>query len=360
MLVQKLAKRFVPLQDLQAEKLRGLARSAKTIRLSLGDLVFDMGDTSPYSYYLVEGELQLTTRDGSRLRLHADDEQAAYPVGNLLPRQMRARIHSETAKLLRIHRHDLERAMGRDPGTARQPGMAIHDLSGIPEDLLDLLDMPLFSRLPRANCLRLFEKFEAVSYRSGDVVIREGEPGRYFYLVRRGGCRVSRRSDGRAVELNRLRALDSFGESALITGQPRGATVTMDSDGELLRLGRRDFLDLLLQPLLSHTPADKALQLAESGRARIIDIRSERKYARGHLAGARSIPTYLLYLKRNSLSRQRHYIIHSDSSRQSRAAAFMLLQRGLKVSVLGRTGQLSTRTVLDALIRPGAQRTLCA
>ncbi len=354
MQVHELAKRFIPLQGLKAEKLNRLAKSTESIRLAKGGLVFDFGDTAPFSYFLVQGELQLTTRDGLRIAINADDEQAAYPVGNLLPRQMRASIRSDSAKLLKIRRRDLDRLVAGGIPAANRPGMSIRDLTGIPQEMLSLLEAPLFSQLPKTNAKRLFRRFESEHWHQGDVIIREGETGEYFYFIRSGSCRVTRKSNGREILLNRLQAMDSFGESALITGRPRDATVTMESDGELMRIHRTPFIRDLVEPLLRRTPSDKAIHLAETGRARIIDIRNERKFAQDHLPGARNIPAYMLYLKRKSLSRQRHYIVHSDSGKQATAAAFVLLQQGLKTSVLGKSNDMPVHRVIDALILPGA------
>jgi CRP-like cAMP-binding protein len=45
--------------------------------------------------------------------------------------------------------------------------------------------------------------------------------------------------------LRRLGPDDVFGELGLLTGAPRSATVTAETDGVLLALGRRDFLALV-------------------------------------------------------------------------------------------------------------------
>jgi CRP-like cAMP-binding protein len=360
MQVQELIKRFVPLKDLRGEQLQRLAMSAETVKLPHGDLLFDFGDTSPYTYYLLRGELQLTSREGARIAISPEDEQAAFPLGNLLPRQLRARVRSESARVLKIHRAELERLLASAPPAAGQSGMRIKDLTGMPQNLLGILDAPLLSQLPRDTVRRLLDKLEPMHCRKGQVIVREGEPGDYFYLIKSGSCRVTRSSRGGRIELNHLQALDSFGEGALITGQPRSATVTMESAGQLLRLSRSHFQRLLVQPLLRHMPADKALRLSDAGQARIIDVRSENKFALDHLPGARNIPTYLLYLKGRNLNRQRRYIVHSDSGRQSRAAAFMLAQRGFKVSVLGRADNLPAQLIIDTLTFSGTDIRRCA
>jgi putative ABC transport system ATP-binding protein len=79
-----------------------------------------------------------------------------------------------------------------------------------------------------------------------EVIIRQGEPGDYFYLVSRGAVDVTRR-DGDAGErhLATLGIGNCFGERALISGEPRNATVTAKSDVEAYILNTPDFTQAL-------------------------------------------------------------------------------------------------------------------
>ena len=79
------------------------------------------------------------------------------------------------------------------------------------------------------------------SVAAGEAVVREGEPGETFYLIHHGTFDVLRRKDGRPERVNGMGTGEFFGEAALLSGQPRNATVVATSDGELLTLTREKF-----------------------------------------------------------------------------------------------------------------------
>ena len=107
-------------------------------------------------------------------------------------------------------------------------------------------------RIPPANIQAIFMRMQRVAYRAGDVVIRQGDEGDYFYAIVSGKCVVTRETplnkDG--IKLAELGVGDTFGEEALISEAKRNATVTMLTDGVLMRLDKKDFRELMNEPLL--------------------------------------------------------------------------------------------------------------
>ena len=77
-------------------------------------------------------------------------------------------------------------------------------------------------------------------------MIREGDHGDLFYLVRSGSLRVSTGTQ--------LGPGAYFGEIALLRDVPRTATVTAETDATLLALGREEFLDAVT----GHPPSARA------------------------------------------------------------------------------------------------------
>ncbi|MBI4524703.1 MAG: anion permease [Deltaproteobacteria bacterium] len=81
----------------------------------------------------------------------------------------------------------------------------------------------------------------------GTELFHEGDPGDAFYLVAKGkmGIYASPGADGTETRVAVLGPGDPVGEMALLTNSPRSATVRAEMDGELLRLDRARFLNLV-------------------------------------------------------------------------------------------------------------------
>jgi CRP-like cAMP-binding protein len=328
---------FIPLQSLTEESLVILVKYAKVFHLKCDDVLFDYGDCSPYSYLLLDGELETSSKDGSKSRLIADVEQALYPIGSLIPRQIKAVVTSKIATLVRIDRNVLEKELTW--GQAGSNGkLTICELSGLSgenyEWMLSLLHSPLFFRLPMSNIQVLFQRFSEFHYGRGDVVIKEGDPGDKFFIIRSGTCKITRNSWGKEVVLGTLKAPEGFGEQALISDQPRAATVVMETAGTLMALSKKDFVALMQAPLQKRIKLSEAMNLVWNNKGRLIDVRSEVEFNRGHLKEARNIPLYLLYLKSMAFVPARQYIVYCDSGARSEAAAFLLAQRGFNAQIL--------------------------
>ncbi|HKG93545.1 MAG TPA: cyclic nucleotide-binding domain-containing protein [Gemmatimonadaceae bacterium] len=68
----------------------------------------------------------------------------------------------------------------------------------------------------------------------GEVIVREGEESREMYVIQHGSVVVTKRIEGREVELARLTRGSFFGEMSLLESQPRNATVRADGHAKLL------------------------------------------------------------------------------------------------------------------------------
>ncbi|KZS01555.1 putative cAMP-dependent protein kinase type I regulatory subunit, partial [Daphnia magna] len=80
---------------------------------------------------------------------------------------------------------------------------------------------------------------------SGTSIIREGDAGDKFYLIRQGEVRVFRGEEGKEVAI--LKEGDFFGEMALLTGQPRNASVEAVTDTVLYELSQEQFRKAIAQ-----------------------------------------------------------------------------------------------------------------
>jgi hypothetical protein len=116
---------------------------------------------------------------------------------------------------------------------------AIDRAAEVPVERLELLRAnPIFAPLPASTLEQLAHALEEVPASVGEEIVRQGEPGDRFYLIKHGGFDVY--VDGEPVQS--LETGDSFGEIALLRNVPRTATVRARTEAVLYALDRRHFL----------------------------------------------------------------------------------------------------------------------
>ena len=115
---------------------------------------------------------------------------------------------------------------------------------------------------------RLAEENVERVYAAGEPVIRQGDPGDSLFVIMSGRVEVTVLQEGAAsVRLATLDEGDYFGETSLMTGAPRSATVAALVETRLLEVGHESFRRILAaQPNLVEQ-LGAALQVRESERA---------------------------------------------------------------------------------------------
>jgi len=154
-------------------------------------------------------------------------------------------------------------------------------------------------------------------------------------VLTRGAALVTRETplskDG--IKLAELAVGDTFGEEALISDAKRNATVTMVSEGAVMRLGKEDFKKLLNEPMLDWVDAAEAQKIVQDG-GQWLDVRLPSEYDNKHLDNAVNIPLYFIRLKINTLEQGQKYVVCCDTGRRSSAGAYILSERGFQAYVL--------------------------
>lgn len=120
-----------------------------------------------------------------------------------------------------------------------RPLQTVDDGADVPVVAMSLLRrMPVFAPLPVYALEAVARSAQELPVASGDVVIRQGEPGDRFYAVADGSFDVVMSG----VHLRTVERGGSFGEVALLTDVPRTATVSATRPGHLLAIERDPFL----------------------------------------------------------------------------------------------------------------------
>ena len=112
--------------------------------------------------------------------------------------------------------------------------VVLHDALRICEFLRPI---ELFKTLTPRQLTDVAEKMSKRHYAAGETIIRKGDPGEEFFLVSDGEVEISRADR----EVASLGPGNFFGEVALISGEPRNATVVAQKAVDVYVLGKTDF-----------------------------------------------------------------------------------------------------------------------
>jgi len=326
--------RYQPLDSLNPENLKELADKLDVFEYSEGANIFQQGDTNDAHIFLSDGEVELIENDNAAKTIKAGTADAKVALAHIIPRNFSA-VAKSNVTAFTVNSDMLDMML-----TWSQSGsIQVNELDDAPANddwMSKILRTEAFHRIPPANIQAIFTSLEDVAVNPGDTVIKQGDPGDYFYIVKSGRCLVTRKMPGQEkdIKLAELEPGDSFGEEALISDAERNATIVMLSDGVVSRLSKQQFLELLNEPMLDRVGYDAIKSKVASGEAEWLDIRLLAEYETAHIKGAIHIPLIFLRMKADTLDQSKHYIVYCDTERRSSSASFLLNERGFTTSVL--------------------------
>ncbi len=330
-----LLKGFSPLDGLKRDNLAALARKVQLRELSPGQVLFKEGDTEKRTFYVATGILELVDQGKVVGTIEGGTDMARNPIAPVFPRRVSARAR-DRVQFISIDSDLLDVMLTWDQtGTYEVSELqGKSDVSG--DDWMTmLLQTKAFHKIPPANIQAIFMRMQQINYRSGDVILKQGTEGDYFYVLTRGSAIVTRETplskDG--IKLAELHVGETFGEEALISDAKRNATVTMTADGSVMRLGKDDFKKLLNEPMLDWISYEKAQEIVAGGGV-WLDVRLPSEYENHHLDNATNIPLYFIRLKISTLDQDTKYVVCCDTGRRSSAGAYILSGRGYQAYVL--------------------------
>jgi len=140
--------------------------------------------------------------------------------------------------------------------------------------------LPLFSGLSDDATDKFRAAMERVAYQAGDKVLVQGEPGEDMFVLESGTMRIIVRNDKDVVVFERtISAPALFGEMALITREPRTATVVAEEPLQCLKIGKTT-----VQELFSRHP-NTAVFLTRLVGERLMESKGIRKVGKYEVIG---------------------------------------------------------------------------
>jgi cAMP-dependent protein kinase regulator len=222
-------------KHLNAEQLEEIVNAMWEVTYNPGDIVIKQNDDGDNMYIVSKGELDV---------LYSGEVVATIGPG---------KAFGEIALMYNCPRTATVRAVtpvtlwAMDRGTFRRILMqesirrrALYESF--------LAKVPIFESLLPYERAKVADALDSVTFNDGDVIIRQGDTeGDKFYIIEKGEVVCEKSSDPNSppVEAMRLGPGDYFGELALLTNQPRQATVKAVGPVKCLTISREHFVQVM-------------------------------------------------------------------------------------------------------------------
>jgi CRP-like cAMP-binding protein len=148
------------------------------------------------------------------------------------------------------------------------------------DEVQTLRQVPLFAGVAPAKLKLLAFASDRVSYRSGEILFRQGDPGDAAYVILEGRADILAEANGGQIKIAELADNAIVGEIAILCDVSRTATVRAAGPLEALRIRKDDFLKLLADY------PDMMLEILRSLAQRLTRTTSELTEARAQIKGA--------------------------------------------------------------------------
>lgn len=321
--------KLVPLRALAPGDCRDLAKQAKVGLYAKGKPIFDRGDAAKTMVFLIEGEVELFSEQGTRI-VRGDSPDALDALSQSSPRHCSARaLRDSTIAFVDRERLDLLLTW------AQSGAVEVQEMGGSGDGESDdwmsaLLSTPALSSISPAQVGQLFAALAPVEYATGEFVVREGEVADAYFILCSGKCEVTRRgAEGIEQEIGMLRPGDRFGEYALLAQDRRSASVRALEPSSVMRMSGTDFRrqlgDSMLRELDPEQITDDSI---------LLDVRLPEEFKRGRLPDSVNMPLESLRERMHDLDPKRKYVVYCDTGRRSAGAAYLLVERGFDAALL--------------------------
>ncbi len=329
----QIIRRLIPLATLPSAQFARLCKQLVVEQKQHGEVLFRRGDEQSDLIYLLNGSINLCTESFKIQTIESGTDSARFAIAHQIPRKIDA-LAEGRVQFLRL-KSDLLRSIQGMPYEESESTMMVEEFEDCDDWMTTLLRSPVFRALPPANLQKIMIGLEEVYFKAGDVIIRQGDPGDYYYIIKKGQVLISRRPypNAKEIKLLQLGDSDTFGEDALISGSPRNVSITAITDICLLRLSKDEFIALIKQPTLKYIEVDELPGYLRNG-AELIDVRGPDEFQSGHLSGSINVPFFSLRMYIKTMNRHHPIVVVCGDGRTSESAAFVLQRNKFNALIL--------------------------
>jgi CRP-like cAMP-binding protein/thioredoxin reductase/Fe-S-cluster-containing hydrogenase component 2 len=223
------------LKSLNLVQLRGLLRDSEIRRRDSGDVIFRRNDFSNSFFFILAGTLSIHVQypDGKRAEFTLGPGEFFGEIGLLSGRRRSGTaIAGAGCVLMEAPQRSMLKLLDSAPDVQRQLDQVA---------LRRALASCFGTALAEAQVIELVKGAEERNFSTGEPLFHQGDPADGLYWIRRGSVTISHRIKDKEVVAAYLAAGNYVGEMALISGQPRSATVRAAAPTETVLLQASHF-----------------------------------------------------------------------------------------------------------------------
>jgi CRP-like cAMP-binding protein len=325
-------KKYYPFNKMEEKFLPILLDQFEVHQFEKGQSIFKLDDNKVFAKYVIQGAVEVRYPTG-RVKVVKDTSlQSYYPIGDVnTSKELESEVQSPSAKVMMINSifldhfmvwNDLFQQSDQDsPLRGRQSYKWV----------VGLLNSKAVQMLPRGHVDQIFKNLEPMTVSIGDEIITEGDSGDYCYIIVKGAVEVFKCEADGEIMVATLEEGSLFGEHALVSQEPRTASVRMMSDGLLMKLVGEKFSSLLKSHVVRWLTTDASYEMVLDGAA-LLDVREQEEFNNLGFEGSIHIPMEKLREQcGEKLDKTKAVITCSNTGMRCASAAFLLATLGYDV-----------------------------
>lgn len=325
-------KNYYPFNKMEEKFLPLLLEQFNVVEFEKDDDIFMHDDNKVDAKYVVDGTVIIDYPSGRAKKLKSSSLQSYYPVGEVnTQKALTSSVASKTAKIMTMNNIFLDHFTVWDNlFKESNPDSPLRGHESY-QWVVGLLGSKAVQMLPRGHVDQIFKNLEPVYVSAEDEIISEGDAGDCCYIIVKGEVNIFKCA---AEGENLVATLGSgalFGENALVSKEPRSASVRMKTNGVLMKMMGEKFSSLLKSHVVRWLTTDASYEMLLEG-AVLLDVREDEEYNNLSFDGSIHIPLdNIRDVCEEQLDKSVTIITCSNTGMRCASAAFLLATLGYDV-----------------------------
>ena len=323
-------KKYCYFSSLSDGALEALSKKLQPVQMRAGDDIIEEDKPADAFFLVRTGEVEILkkTKWGQKAKINVVSEGDGFGEMALLtcsPRCCSVRAKTDV-NLLKLLKADFDEIVGMDSAFSQMVEHKIRSYS----QFNHMKTLQPFALLEPKKMEAFISKLVEKEYPAGAEVIKQGDTGYIYYIIKSGRVEVIKKNiDDIPEKVSELEEGEGFGEEALISDLPRNATVKTLTDTVVWTLAKPDFDDIMKASFLEEVFPEDVFDI-QNREVSYLDVRMPIEYEEEHIPKARLVPMDELRKKYGTLNQDTEYYVYCQSGLRSASAAFLLNSQGFK------------------------------